>query len=87
MTTITYALPTTAGSHTIDMHDGALLREVVYDGVHLLIVAEADVSNVPIPTTVAVVRAASSGVTTPPGLAYVGAAPIGILGTVAVVYR
>lgn len=87
MVTITYAVSPLAGFHTVAMHDGANLREVVYDGANLLIVAEADVSNAPIVTTIAVVRATSAGVATPPGLAYVGAAPIGVLGTVAVVYR
>lgn len=87
MTTITYTVPASPGSHAVNMHDGANLREVVYDGTSLLIVAEADVSNAPISTTVSVVRATPTGVTTPPSLSYVGAAPVGVLGVALVVYR
>lgn len=85
--TITYAVPASPGAHTVDIHDGALLHEVVYDGANLLIVAEADTSNAAIPTVVAVVRATSAGVETPGGRSYVGAAPTGTAGVALVVYR
>lgn len=87
MKTILYTIPATPGSHTVAMHDGANLREVAYDGVSLLLVAEADVSQATIPTAVAVVRASTTGVDTPPDRVYVGAAPVGVLGQALVVYR
>lgn len=87
MTTITYAVPASAGSHAVNIHYGASLRAVVYDGLNLLIVAEGDTSNAPIATPILVVHATTSGVTTPPGATYVGAAPIGVLGVALVVYR
>lgn len=87
MKTITYALPATVGAHSVSIHDEATILAVVYDGATLLLLAEADTTHATNPITFAVVRPDASGVTTPPGRVYIGSAPIGIVGTVAAVYR
>lgn len=87
MHTITYALPASAGSHTISVHDEATILDIVFDGLTLLVVAAADTSHALLSVTLAVVRASPGGVATPTGRTYVGSTPVGLAGYAWTVYR
>lgn len=85
MKTYAYALPASAGIHSVSVHDEATIRAVLYDGATLRLIAEADPARPTSAIAVAVVWATVGGAATPSGMSYVGSVAVG--DAMIVVYR